>query len=391
MRSTVLAPFIGLAVLHPPVAPAQEVAYVTTAEFDPSLLVVDPGTGNVLASFPVSGHESMFGGITFDGTNVLTIDGFCQPSFSRVLEIETGTGVGSPLGTIGACWGVRTIAVHPRTGVIYASTPAPNNDNELYTIDPLTGAATFVAQIDGPTMDTVQGVAIDARGVGYAVDLSQDGLFTFDLATGVAVHLGAIKWPPGGFLFSFRDLAFDREGSLWAVGSPGNGGLFRIDLATLKATQVLPDEGFAGVAFRSAPVETYCEGSANSQGCTAAIGSHGLPSAADPIPFVVTAARVLPNEPGMFVYGLGSTSLPIGAGLLCAGRPLVRTPAQVSAGTGPCGGSYALDFNAWLQNGNDPHLAAGVTVFGQFVYRDPGGPGGAEVGLSDAIEFHIAP
>jgi hypothetical protein len=72
--------------------------------------------------------------------------------------------------------------------------------------------------------------------------------------------------------------------------------------------------------------------------------------------------------------------------------PWGRTPLQPSGGLAPppgCSGSFAIDFNAWIQGGNDPGLVAGAQVHGQYWYRDPGSSLGT--GLSDGITFSICP
>lgn len=54
-----------------------------------------------------------------------------------------------------------------------------------------------------------------------------------------------------------------------------------------------------------------------------------------------------------------------------------------------CSGALAFDFDAWIGGGHDPALAQGVTVHGQYWFRDAGDPFGS--GLSDGIEFLIQP
>jgi hypothetical protein len=50
-----------------------------------------------------------------------------------------------------------------------------------------------------------------------------------------------------------------------------------------------------------------------------------------------------------------------------------------------------FDFNAYVASGADPLLTAGTTVNAQFYSRDPAFPYPNNIGLTDAIEFTIAP
>jgi hypothetical protein len=60
-----------------------------------------------------------------------------------------------------------------------------------------------------------------------------------------------------------------------------------------------------------------------------------------------------------------------------------------SGGATPCGGTYALDFNAWIASGADPALVPGATVCGQYWSRDPMDAFGTS--LTNAIQFSICP
>jgi hypothetical protein len=136
----------------------------------------------------------------------------------------------------------------------------------------------------------------------------------------------------------------------------------------------------------------YCTAKTTSSGCVPAIGSSGLPSPSSGIGFLITADQVEPNELGLFFYGkTGQQAVPFQGGILCAKAPLVRTALQNSGGAQPCGGTFSLDFNAYIASGKDPALAAGATVAGQYWFRDPGFAPPDNTGLSDAIEFTISP
>ena len=106
---------------------------------------------------------------------------------------------------------------------------------------------------------------------------------------------------------------------------------------------------------------------------------------------MLTADGLLPNQFGLFFYGLsGPAALPFEGGTLCVTPPLRRTTVQNSGGTPfPCDGSFTFDFNAWLQGGNEPLVGAGSLVNGQYWFRDTADPFG--LGLTQAIQFTVGP
>ena len=137
----------------------------------------------------------------------------------------------------------------------------------------------------------------------------------------------------------------------------------------------------------------YCTAKTTSSGCVPAIGFSGAPSASAGSAFLITASQVEPQKSGIFFYGTsGQQAGYFQGGTLCVKSPLVRTALQNSGGSAPCSGSYSMDFNAYIASGKDPGLTAGVTVDGQYWFRDPGfllpNP---TTGLSNAIEFTIDP
>jgi hypothetical protein len=106
------------------------------------------------------------------------------------------------------------------------------------------------------------------------------------------------------------------------------------------------------------PATIYCTAKVNSQGCTPAIASSGVPSASSASAFDITAANVLNNKNGLYFYGTsGALAAPFQGGFLCVQAPIQRTVVQPSGGNPPpsdCSGSYTFDFNAWIQGGTDP-------------------------------------
>jgi hypothetical protein len=134
----------------------------------------------------------------------------------------------------------------------------------------------------------------------------------------------------------------------------------------------------------------YCTAKVNSQGCTPSIGATGTPSASTGSGFVITTINELDGRNGLFAYSTtGPDSLPFQGGFLCVQAPVKRTPVQNSGGTPPCGGAYAIDFNAFIAGGSDPALVSGQQVWIQTWSRDPASPSSSN--LSDALTFTICP
>lgn len=139
---------------------------------------------------------------------------------------------------------------------------------------------------------------------------------------------------------------------------------------------------------------TYCTAKQNSLGCTPSISAQGDASASSPTPFTIRAEQVLNQKNGILFYGFGQNALPFQGGYLCIAPQVKRTAVQDSAGNPPpsdCSGLFQYDFNALIQTQSDPNLTSGTQVNAQWWYRDPQDPTGFSTGLSDALEFTIAP
>ena len=181
--------------------------------------------------------------------------------------------------------------------------------------------------------------------------------------------------PNGIFLFwtSPIDLTFD-------FSDPSSGVSGSITIQGTLSAQWTPAGG-----------SIYCTAKTTSAGCVPALGTVGTPSASAPSGYLVFATAVHPQNVGIFFVGTsGPAAIPFQGGVLCVTPPLVRVAPQVAAGSGPCGGSYAFDFNAWLA-ANAPQLRApGEDFWLQCWFRDPPDPISG-TGLTDALTFDLAP
>jgi hypothetical protein len=204
---------------------------------NPNLLTIDPSTGVVSQTVPISNEEAL-NGLAYDGRRLWSIDGYNDGASDRTFVIKPSTGVGTVVGDTGFNWNFRSVAIHPHTGVLYGMT-----DNELYTINKSTGAAASIATISGPTLDQATALAIDSGGTAYATDITNTGLFTVSLTSGQAGHLGDLSLGT-----HFNDLAFDHYDQLWGTAA-GDGHLYIIDTSTISATVAFPSRYYRAITF----------------------------------------------------------------------------------------------------------------------------------------------
>ena len=239
MRDRVLAACAVIGVAGAGAA-AQETMYAIDNPVLPFLLTLDKETGAIDTIKAISGHEALFGGLAIDAAaDLYSIDGYNDQFSDRLFRIDRETGDGEVVGETGFNWNFRCVTVHPQTDVLYGT-----RDNQLFTLDRSTGAATLVASITGPTLDQMTAMTIASDGTAYGTDIGDTGLFTIDLATGAATHVGNIG-TSGNW---FEDLAFDEDGVLW--GARVQGGMYTIDTGT--AVQTLRFQGqYPGVVFYS--------------------------------------------------------------------------------------------------------------------------------------------
>lgn len=220
-------------------------------------------------------------------------------------------------------------------------------------------------------------------------------LEVFDDGSGPALYLGGglrfrggqlQSYPSGGPLGAVLELqAFEDE----------HGGSRALFIGGYFDSVGIPSRGLARWSNPCGALGSYCTAKVNSLGCTPAIGWSGEPSVSlvASTPFVVTAANVLNQRPGLLYYGVsGAAATPFQGGVQCVRSPFQRTPLRSSGGNvgaNDCSGLYSIDFSSWIDGTNDPLLAVGVTVRAQWWSRDVASPSGT--GLSDAVELEVRP
>lgn len=228
---------------------------------------------------------------------------------------------------------------------------------------------------------------------GSAMPLHDGALFFADFSSG---DLWSLRYDPvagvSGLQSHISDL--DPTGALQLISSFGEDGNGEIMIVTRG-----PQPG-DGAVFRIVPFvsSTYCTSTdLNLPGvtCTPVMSEiTGIPSLTLSRPLSIDATQIVNWKNGLFFYGTqGSQAIPFLGGTLCVALPLKRTDLQNAGGTAEftldCSGSFHFDFNTWLQTGQDPLIAPGTQVHGQYWFRVPETPSGS--GLTDGVLFEVGP
>jgi Tol biopolymer transport system component len=143
-----------------------------------------------------------------------------------------------------------------------------------------------------------------------------------------------------------------------------------------------------------APVTSYCTAKITSSGCLPAITSAGAPRATGWDSFWVSASQLPANVNGAFTWSLSPAAVPFGGGTQCVGpvKHIVRALNSGAYGGTPgfCSqGQLVFKVTQAFLAANG--IAAGTTVYGQFLCRDGGFAQPNNFGLSDGIRFTVAP
>jgi len=230
----------------------------------------------------------------------------------------------------------------------------------------------------------------DCTGLSVSADGNTIVGFNGDLFFGTPYR--AFIWRPGAGIVVLKDL-------LVALGA-ANAASVNLSIAhdvsadgrTIAAQTGLPPFGpFKGWIARLPEVAVnYCTAKTNSQGCAPTMAFSGTPSASSGSGFELATSQVIPGVSGLLFYGTtGAAALPFQGGFLCVAGKVTRTPAQLSGGSGTCGGTFSMDFNAYVAASGDPALIGGATVWCQYWSRDVFSPSGTN--LTDGLTFTLWP
>jgi hypothetical protein len=146
---------------------------------------------------------------------------------SGFYSVDQTTGVHTLIGSTG--YGMTGLAFDVTTQTMYASGYTGSVSN-LYTINIATGAATLVGQINA---GIVIGIASDAIGNIFGVDLVSDALISINKTTGAQTVIG----PLGVNINYAQDIGFDRDNNiLYGALYTTSGGFYTINTATGQAS-----------------------------------------------------------------------------------------------------------------------------------------------------------
>lgn len=204
------------------------------------LATVDKATGAVLETFP-NQADRLIDGMAFDPSTD-TLFGF-DPG-DGLYTIDRATGAYAAVGS-GAGMNIGALAIHPTTFELFGLGVF---GGALWQIDKTSGIPTSIDQTPGE-LGTAHGLAFSADGTLYATDTAGTGLthlFELDPSTGNATFVSDID----------RDhvvsLTFDTSGVLYGSDN-GTNSLITIDIDTGTATTVGPYGGLFHNAIEFVP------------------------------------------------------------------------------------------------------------------------------------------
>jgi hypothetical protein len=313
-----------------------------------------------------------------------------------ILYVREGTQANAQFGTSVACAG--NINNDPYDDVLIG---APLYDGGSTD----SGRALVLSGVDGSTLYTINGVGGAHLGAAVAGVGDVNGDNFDDFIIGSPLYDGLFGYTDGGLVqvysgFNglqiqafFGDSASDELGR--AVGSTGDinhDGFGDFVIGVPLDDPNGSNSGTARVILTNAPpATTYCTAKTNSQGCVPKIGSVGVPSVSVGDNFSVTASLVLSQKSGLVFWGMAQTSAPFGGGTMCVHEPRVRSAVQDSGGFlgVPCGGTYSFAFTHSYMAIHS--ISAGTTIYAQWWSRDPGYVVPNNIGLTNALAFHVCP
>ena len=222
-----------------------------------ALYAINPSTGaeTAVQQFDVYLYA---GGLAYDATtDTLYAVGatIAESGTSRLFIINRFTGALTPFPGMSPTINLTSggLAIHPVTGIMYATGGNGFQSTGLFTIDKNTGAATLVGQSGGQCCVVPFGFNIE--GLGFRSDGTLFGngllladfpghpttsiLFTLDLASGLATEIGHHGVDVGRQL-TYSGLAFGANGTLYSLGSTSGSaqGLYSVNPTTGAGTLI---------------------------------------------------------------------------------------------------------------------------------------------------------
>lgn len=139
---------------------------------------------------------------------------------SNLYTIDTTTGVHTLVGN-------TNVGLHGFTYDVTTDTAYGSSADSLYSINLTTGASTLIGKIRDGAL--IIGIAADADGNLFAIDLGDDNLYSINKSTGLATLVGGL----GVDINYAQDMCFDRNsGTLYGSLYTSSGGLYEINTST---------------------------------------------------------------------------------------------------------------------------------------------------------------
>jgi len=245
-----------------------------------ALYAINPSTGAATAVQQFDGVHLYAGGLAYDAaTDTLYATGALDSDTgtTRLFIINRFTGALTPFPGMSPTINLTSggLAIHPVTGVMYATGGNGFQSTGLFTIDKNTGAATLVGLSGGQCC--VAPFGFNIYGLGFRSDGTLFGnglllgdlpghpntsiLFTLDLGNGLATEVGHHGVDIGRQL-TYSGLAFGPDGTLYSLGSTSASaqGLYSVN-PTTGAASVIGDTVIhfgvdGGLAFAPGPEPT---------------------------------------------------------------------------------------------------------------------------------------
>ncbi|MGE3171744.1 MAG: hypothetical protein AB7O97_03900 [Planctomycetota bacterium] len=323
---------------------------------------VDRATGVKTVYAAMSTNISTCGALAHDWINNVLYA--ASTSNDSLYTFDANTGEATLIGAFGD----TTIVMHgmefdSSTGTLYGVSGSTNNN--LYTLDVNTGAETLVGSTG---LSSFTNLCYDVlHDVMYATNSGSDSWYSIDRITGAATLIGALNGPtnPNG-------LAYDLATDTIYLADNSTDSLYTIDRVTGNATLIgsMGSGNVLGLVIIP-PTGTYDVFGA---GCAGTAGVPGNVVVATPnvgLNWIVNVTN-LPFDAAIFIYGLSNTTsslfgpLPFDMGLI--GAPGCFARVDVADSFFLLGAGGTATFSALIPD--DPATFVGLELFTQALSFD---------------------